>query len=232
VDLWVNAPRKRYGNGFDPGSSASSSLANRSSVAQTRQAAVTALAPTARAVAAQVAPTVQAAATQSIACVGTSIVQSPVQITGVTVAGQDTTVTLHNSSQAQMTLTNWTVLLGAAFYVGLTSVTVGAGQDMTLHFATGIDTPMDTYLGLGTSVVSVAFEPWDARCAGRTGQPDCEPLRHLVIRTRTWYVEPITWRRSTGIFAAWGRPRHESTNRSVSAECVFSTSPFTVRVCR
>jgi hypothetical protein len=129
------------------------------SVAQTRQAAATAVAPTAQAVAAEVAPTVQAAATQSIASVATSIAQSPVQITGVAIAGQDTTVTLHNSSQAQMTLNNWTLLLGAAFYVGLTSVTVGAGQDMTLHFATGIDTPVDTYLGLGTSVVSVALDP-------------------------------------------------------------------------
>jgi hypothetical protein len=129
------------------------------SVAQTRQAAATALAPTAHAVAAQVAPTVQAAATQSVASVATSIAQSPVQITAVAVAGQNTTVTLHNSSPTQMTLNNWTLLLGAAFYVGLTSITVGAGQDMTLHFATGIDTPMDTYLGLGTSVVSVALNP-------------------------------------------------------------------------
>jgi hypothetical protein len=110
-------------------------------------------------VATQVAPTVQAAVTRSVAALATSTAQSPVQITSVAVAGQDTTITLHNSAATQMALNNWTLLIGPAFYVGLTSVAVGAGQDMTLHFAAGVDTATDTYLGLGTSVVSASLDP-------------------------------------------------------------------------
>jgi hypothetical protein len=82
-----------------------------------------------------------------------------VQITNVAVAGSDTTITLHNSAPTQMTLNNWTLLIGPAFFVGLTSVSVGAGQNMTLHFAAGVDTPTDTYLGVGTSVVSASLNP-------------------------------------------------------------------------
>jgi hypothetical protein len=119
--------------------------------------AATAIAPTANAVATQVAPTAQAVATSGT--LATSVAQSPAHVTSVSGAVQDTTVVIHNSGQSAANLTGWTLLIGAAFSVGLVDVVVGPGQTMTLHFGTGVGSATDTYLGLGSGIASSAFDP-------------------------------------------------------------------------
>ena len=121
------------------------------------QVAATAMAPTANAVATQVAPTVQAMA--SSGAVATSVAQSPVQVTNVSVNAQDTTIAIHNNGQSAMNLAGWTLLVGPAFSVGLTDTVVAGGQTMTLHLGPGVDSVTDSYLGLGSAVATSALDP-------------------------------------------------------------------------
>src|SRR5215471_250799 len=124
-----------------------------------RQATATVLAPTAQVVATQVAPTLQAAGTQVAGPVGTSVAVSPVHITGVTVSSTDTTVTIQNTGSTPVDLMGWTLVLGPAFYVGLSGLIVPAGQTKTLHFTPGIDTVTDAYMGLGSNALAAALNP-------------------------------------------------------------------------
>lgn len=123
------------------------------------QATATAVAPTVQAVATQVAPTVQAVATQAVGAVATSVAQSPVQVTAVTVSPDDTTVVVKNNGSSSVNLRGWTLVMGPVFAVALPDIDLGAGQTRTLHFAPGITTPTDVYLFVGSNLATASLVP-------------------------------------------------------------------------
>jgi hypothetical protein len=77
----------------------------------------------------------------------------------VSANAQDTTVTLHDSGPTTMNLNGWTLLIGPAFYIGLTGVSVGSGQNMTLAFH-GWGGHANRYISRNrSSVVTSALDP-------------------------------------------------------------------------
>jgi hypothetical protein len=138
---------------------ATSQAQQATSVSVAREATATAVAPTAQAVATRVAPTVQAAATQVVAAVGTSVANSPVHVTNVSVNDADTIVSIQNTGAAPTTLSGWTLAVGPNMSVQLTDITLKAGQTRQLHFSQGTDTDNDVYLGAGYNVAKASLQP-------------------------------------------------------------------------
>jgi hypothetical protein len=128
-------------------------------VSAMRQATATALAPTAQAVATRVAPTVSAAGTQVVSSVGTSVAQSTVHVTNVTVNPNDTTIAIQNSGSAPVNLAGWTLVVGPNMSVLLGDILLAPGMTRTIHFSQGIDTQTDVFMGFGANVAQASLSP-------------------------------------------------------------------------
>jgi hypothetical protein len=128
-------------------------------VSAMRQATATALAPTAQAVATRVAPTVSAAGTQVVGSVGTSVAQSTVHVTSVTVNPNDTTIAIQNSGSTPVNLAGWTLVVGPNMSVLLGDILLAPGMTRTIHFSQGIDTQSDVFMGFGANVAQASLSP-------------------------------------------------------------------------
>jgi hypothetical protein len=128
-------------------------------IAAIRQATATALAPTAQAVATRVAPTVSAAGTQVVSSVSTSVAQSTVHVTNVTVNPNDTTIAVQNSGSSPVNLAGWTLVVGPNMSVLLGDIPLAPGMTRTIHFSQGIDTQTDVFMGFGANVANVSLSP-------------------------------------------------------------------------
>jgi hypothetical protein len=110
--------------------------------APTISAAQTQIAPTAAALSTQVAGTVQPA-------IATSVANSPVQISQVKVDPADTTISIHNTSQRQVSVGGWILFMGTFPFILPTNsnMRIDPGATVTLHFSRGTDTATDVYVG-------------------------------------------------------------------------------------
>ena len=114
---------------------------------------------TAQAVATLIAPTLQAVQ-QTVGPIATSVARSPVQITDVRVVSADTSVDVHNSSNAAVNLEGWTLLLGRNIQLTLPPVTIDPNQTRTIHLGAGTDTASDVFLNsASTGGVAITFAP-------------------------------------------------------------------------
>jgi hypothetical protein len=114
---------------------------------------------TAVALATQLAPTLQVLQ-QTVGPVATSVAQSTVHITGVSVASDDTTVVLQNSGSSPVSLQGWTLLLGANIPLTLPPIMLAPGQTRTLHTAAGTTTDSDVFLGVASvGGIAATFAP-------------------------------------------------------------------------
>jgi hypothetical protein len=114
---------------------------------------------TAQALATLIAPTLQIVQ-QTVGPIATSVARSPVQITAVDVASDNTTVGVHNSSSAPVNLDGWTLFLGPNIAITLPPIDVAAGQSRNVHLAAGETTESDVYLGASSvGGVAMTFAP-------------------------------------------------------------------------
>jgi len=114
---------------------------------------------TAVAIATRLAPTLQVIQ-QTVGPIATSVAQSPVHITALTVGDTDTTIVLQNSGSSQVTLDGWTLLLGANIPLSLPPITLAPGQTRTVHTAAGTNTDSDIYLNTASAGgIATTFAP-------------------------------------------------------------------------
>jgi hypothetical protein len=102
---------------------------------------------TVEAVATRLAPTIQVLQL-TVGPIATSLAQSTVHITGVTITASDSTVVVQNSGSAPISLQGWTMFFGPNIPITLPPIMLAAGQTRTLHVAAGTTTDSDVYLNV------------------------------------------------------------------------------------
>jgi hypothetical protein len=116
-------------------------------------AAQTQTAPTVSAVQTQIAPTAAAVSTQAAGTVqpvvATAVAGSPIQITQVKVSDADTTISIHNSGNRQISIGGWILFMGTFPFVLPTNpnMRIDPGQTLNIHLSRGTDTATDVYVG-------------------------------------------------------------------------------------
>jgi hypothetical protein len=110
-----------------------------------------------------ISPALQALATQAAGTAGpamaTAIAASPVQIVEVRLDQPDTRVVLRNSGATIADVGGWTMLFTAFGAIIPRNTLVLPGGSVTVHFAPGVSTATDVYLGTGPEVMADSLKP-------------------------------------------------------------------------
>jgi hypothetical protein len=129
----------------------------------TIQAVTTQVAVTPPAISATLSPALQALATQAAGTAGpamaTAIAASPVQIAEARLDQPDTRVVLRNSGPTTANVGGWTMLFTAFGVIVPRNTLVLPGGSVTVHFAPGVSTATDVYLGTGQEVMADSLKP-------------------------------------------------------------------------
>ena len=123
-------------------------------VAAPVEARLTAVAPTVAALATAIAGAVQPA-------IATAVADSPVEIAGVQVSPDDTTVALRNRGSEPVLITGWLLVVDVVPLVLPTGQypLLDPDETRTFHFARGVETEQDVYMGMAPQGLIDRMQP-------------------------------------------------------------------------